>query len=236
MFEYEGRRFYAVASARRASSASRLRARGRAGHGRPGLGDNALLKLAPVLTRLNDQPPLEPTPAGVAFLSACSTRPVGAEPGGARRCARRAARALAAPRRLPGRADAAGDAGPHHGARLEKDNVIPSAAPRPWSTAASRPGSVRTRSASASPRCSATSATGRDRVRPTPSATSSPVETAARRCDRRLAGRGRPRGDPGPDGDARLLATATGSGRRSTRRPSTASIRSASSTCSPRPR
>jgi acetylornithine deacetylase/succinyl-diaminopimelate desuccinylase-like protein len=34
----------------------------------PSLGDNALLKLAPFLERLNSQPPPEPTEAGIAFL------------------------------------------------------------------------------------------------------------------------------------------------------------------------
>ena len=36
----------------------------------PALGDNALLKLAPALERLREQPPLEPTEAGIAFLAA----------------------------------------------------------------------------------------------------------------------------------------------------------------------
>ena len=36
----------------------------------PALGDNALLKLGPALGRFNEQPPLEPTPAGIAFLEA----------------------------------------------------------------------------------------------------------------------------------------------------------------------
>ena len=50
-----------------------LRARGVAGHASvPGLGDNALLKLAPALERLREQPPLEPTPEGVAFVAALS--------------------------------------------------------------------------------------------------------------------------------------------------------------------
>ena len=56
---------------RRASSAAKLRTRGRAGHASiPGMGDNALLKLAPILGRFAEQPELEPTPAGIAFLGA----------------------------------------------------------------------------------------------------------------------------------------------------------------------
>jgi acetylornithine deacetylase/succinyl-diaminopimelate desuccinylase-like protein len=78
MFEYEGRRFYGVAVGEKGIFRFKLRARGRAGHGSvPSLGDNALLRLAPVLTRLNEQPELEPTPAGVAFLSGVLGRPVG---------------------------------------------------------------------------------------------------------------------------------------------------------------
>ena len=38
----------------------------------PGLGDNALLKVAPLLERLRRQPAPEPTPEGSAFLSAVS--------------------------------------------------------------------------------------------------------------------------------------------------------------------
>ena len=50
-----------------------MRARGVAGHASvPGLGDNALLKLAPALERLREQPPLEPTPEGMAFVAALS--------------------------------------------------------------------------------------------------------------------------------------------------------------------
>jgi acetylornithine deacetylase/succinyl-diaminopimelate desuccinylase-like protein len=78
MFEYEGRRFYGVAVGEKGIFRFNLRARGRAGHGSvPSLGDNALLRLAPVLTRLNEQPELEPTPAGLAFLSGVLGRPVG---------------------------------------------------------------------------------------------------------------------------------------------------------------
>jgi acetylornithine deacetylase/succinyl-diaminopimelate desuccinylase-like protein len=48
-----------------------LRALGAAGHASvPGLGDNALLKLAPALAALRQQPAMEPTPDGIAFLSA----------------------------------------------------------------------------------------------------------------------------------------------------------------------
>lgn len=69
VFELDGRRFYPVAVGEKGVFRFKLRAHGRAGHGSvPSLGDNALLRLAPVLTRLNEQPALEPTAAGVAFL------------------------------------------------------------------------------------------------------------------------------------------------------------------------
>jgi acetylornithine deacetylase/succinyl-diaminopimelate desuccinylase-like protein len=70
-FELGGRRFYTLCVGEKGINRFLLRARGVAGHASvPGLGDNALLKLAPALDRLRNQPPLEPTPEGVAFLSA----------------------------------------------------------------------------------------------------------------------------------------------------------------------
>ena len=81
MFEVDGRRFYSVAVGEKGVFRFKLRAHGRAGHGSvPSLGDNALLRLAPVLTRLSEQPELEPTPAGVAFLSGVLDRDVGEQP------------------------------------------------------------------------------------------------------------------------------------------------------------
>ncbi len=81
MFELDGRRFYSVAVGEKGVFRFTLRAHGRAGHGSvPSLGDNALLRLAPVLNRLNEQPALEPTPAGMAFLSGVLDREVGTDP------------------------------------------------------------------------------------------------------------------------------------------------------------
>jgi acetylornithine deacetylase/succinyl-diaminopimelate desuccinylase-like protein len=69
-FELAGKRFYTLCVGEKGVNRFLLRARGTAGHASvPALGDNALLKLAPALTRLAEQPPLEPTPEGVAFLS-----------------------------------------------------------------------------------------------------------------------------------------------------------------------
>jgi acetylornithine deacetylase/succinyl-diaminopimelate desuccinylase-like protein len=82
VFELDGRRFYSVAVGEKGVFRFKLRALGRAGHGSvPSLGDNALLRLAPVLSRLKDQPELEPTPAGVAFLSGVLGREIDPDPG-----------------------------------------------------------------------------------------------------------------------------------------------------------
>ncbi|MDX6582679.1 MAG: hypothetical protein QOI10_1863 [Solirubrobacterales bacterium] len=70
-FELGGRRFYPLCVGEKGVNRFLLRARGVAGHASvPALGDNALLKLAPALVRLRDQPPLEASPEGIAFLSA----------------------------------------------------------------------------------------------------------------------------------------------------------------------
>ncbi len=70
-FELGERRFYTLCVGEKGVNRFHLRARGRAGHASvPALGDNALLKLAPALTRFREQAPIEPTPAGIAFLSA----------------------------------------------------------------------------------------------------------------------------------------------------------------------
>ncbi len=69
-FELAGRRFYPLCVGEKGVNRFLLRARGTAGHASvPALGDNALLKLAPALVRLMDQPPLKPNPEGLAFLS-----------------------------------------------------------------------------------------------------------------------------------------------------------------------
>jgi acetylornithine deacetylase/succinyl-diaminopimelate desuccinylase-like protein len=71
MFEVGGRRFFTVAVGEKGICRLWLLARGVAGHASvPAVGENALLRLAPALLRLTDQPPLEPTQEGVRFLSA----------------------------------------------------------------------------------------------------------------------------------------------------------------------
>ena len=69
-FEIEGRRLYTLCVGEKGVWRFRLRTHGKAGHGSvPSLGDNALLKITPFLERLREQPPPEPTDAGIAFLS-----------------------------------------------------------------------------------------------------------------------------------------------------------------------
>jgi len=70
-FELGGRRYYPLSVGEKGVCRFWLRAQGAAGHASvPGLGDNALLKLVPAIDRLREQPPMEPTPEGVAFVSA----------------------------------------------------------------------------------------------------------------------------------------------------------------------
>ena len=70
-FELGGQRFYTLCVGEKGVNRFHLRARGKAGHGSvPALGDNALLKLAPAVAKFSDQAPIEPTPAGAAFLGA----------------------------------------------------------------------------------------------------------------------------------------------------------------------
>ena len=77
LFEIEGRRFYPVSLGEKGVFRFILRAKGRAGHGSvPSLGDNALLRLAPAISRLVEQPPLEATPAGLEFLQATTGREI----------------------------------------------------------------------------------------------------------------------------------------------------------------
>lgn len=71
------RRFFSLCTGEKGIFRFRLRAGGAPGHAStPGLGDNALLKLAPALAALRDQPPLDPTPEGVAFLARTLEREV----------------------------------------------------------------------------------------------------------------------------------------------------------------
>jgi acetylornithine deacetylase/succinyl-diaminopimelate desuccinylase-like protein len=79
-FHVEGRRFYTLCVGEKGVFRFLIRAHGRAGHASvPALGDNALLKLAPALERLRDQPAIEPTPEAIEFLSSVTHRDLGAD-------------------------------------------------------------------------------------------------------------------------------------------------------------
>lgn len=69
-FEFEGRRHYGVCVAEKGVFRFRVRTDGVAGHASyPKMGDNALLKMAPILERLgNQQPGFDLTPAPLALL------------------------------------------------------------------------------------------------------------------------------------------------------------------------
>ena len=72
-FELDGKRFYSLCVGEKGVFRFNLRARGVAGHASvPGMGDNALLKLAPLIERLRHQPRPEPTEAGLALVAALS--------------------------------------------------------------------------------------------------------------------------------------------------------------------
>jgi acetylornithine deacetylase/succinyl-diaminopimelate desuccinylase-like protein len=67
--EFDGRRFYTLALGEKGVFRFNLRTHGVAGHASiPGVGDNALLKLAPLLESLREQPPHEATPDTELFL------------------------------------------------------------------------------------------------------------------------------------------------------------------------
>ena len=70
-FELGGRRHYTLAVGEKGIMRCLVRTSGRAGHASlPKIGENALLKLAPLVARLAEQPPREPTEEGVEFLGA----------------------------------------------------------------------------------------------------------------------------------------------------------------------
>src|SRR5215212_11065487 len=74
-FELGGRRYYTLCVGEKGVLRFHVRVRGTAGHASiPAMGDNALLKLAPLIERLRTQPQPEPTPEGLALVSALSGR------------------------------------------------------------------------------------------------------------------------------------------------------------------
>jgi acetylornithine deacetylase/succinyl-diaminopimelate desuccinylase-like protein len=128
-FVVGGRRFYTLGIGEKGIARFKLQARGVAGHASlPGIGDNALLKLAPALARFTEQPPLVPSAAGLIFLEAVLGHPVEADASGletaieelrslAPEIAAHVAEPMLRVTMVPTRARAS-----------EKDNVIPSLA------------------------------------------------------------------------------------------------------------
>jgi acetylornithine deacetylase/succinyl-diaminopimelate desuccinylase-like protein len=81
-FELGGRRLYTLCVGEKGVFRFLVRTRGRAGHASvPGLGDNALLKLAPLLERLRSQPEAEPTAEGLMLVEALIGAKLGDDPG-----------------------------------------------------------------------------------------------------------------------------------------------------------
>lgn len=78
VFQLDGRRFHGVSVAEKGVFRFTLATAGRAGHASiPGIGENALGKMAPLLKAISERrPPLEPSPEGDALL-----RALGREPG-----------------------------------------------------------------------------------------------------------------------------------------------------------
>jgi acetylornithine deacetylase/succinyl-diaminopimelate desuccinylase-like protein len=70
-FELDGQRFYGICHSEKGLMRFKVRSRGSAGHAsQPAISENALIKLAPLITRFTEQPPPEPSRDGLAFLSA----------------------------------------------------------------------------------------------------------------------------------------------------------------------
>jgi len=68
--EIGGKRFYTLCVGEKGVHRFNVRAHGVAGHAStPGVGENALLKLAPAIERFREQPPMHVTEAGLEFLS-----------------------------------------------------------------------------------------------------------------------------------------------------------------------
>jgi acetylornithine deacetylase/succinyl-diaminopimelate desuccinylase-like protein len=76
--EFGGRRFFTLAVGEKGVFRFVLRTKGVAGHASlPGVGDNALLRMGPLLERLREQPPPDPIPDAERFLERLLGEPVG---------------------------------------------------------------------------------------------------------------------------------------------------------------
>jgi acetylornithine deacetylase/succinyl-diaminopimelate desuccinylase-like protein len=81
LLDSEGRRAYTIALGEKGICRFRVRTTGRAGHASlPWIGENALVKIAPLVERLAAQPDYEGTPEARGFLSAMLGEPVGDDP------------------------------------------------------------------------------------------------------------------------------------------------------------
>ncbi len=125
-FELDGRRFYTLCVGEKGVFRFLVRTHGRAGHASvPALGDNALLKLAPLLERLRSQPPIDHTAEAIEFASELSGEDVGDESRRAGRRRRSAAVEGARGGRLPAGAHASGDARADEGPRVREGERHP---------------------------------------------------------------------------------------------------------------
>ena len=121
----DGRRLYTLSVGEKGIFRAQLRVSGRAGHASlPKIGDNALLKLAPLIARLADQPEPEPHLEPMAFLSVYYGESFEGADGMTRR-PRAASRRRAAARLLPGGADARHHAEPDQGPGRRKGERDP---------------------------------------------------------------------------------------------------------------
>ena len=162
LIEFDGRRHYGVCAGEKGVFRFTLTTSGTAGHASiPRIGDNALVKLAPILEALSDgRPAYELSPEPEAFMRALGLDTGDLEAAHAHGRGARPARGGAA------RADARRDADPDDGVGLGEDQRDPvTRAAAAW-TAACRRGSARSTRSSGSTRCSARTASSSSSTTP----------------------------------------------------------------------
>ena len=229
-FEIEGRRLYTLCVGEKGVWRFRLRTHGKAGHASvPSLGDNALLKLAPAARRDARAAAAGEHRGGSRLpLRGARARARRSRAGRARRRARRGPRARSAARRLPRPADARRDRGADDGVGLGQGQRHPRIGRDPGRLqgAAGIGRARRTRAAGGVLR--RPDRRGHARVRRERHRQRLAGRHRPGGVDHRLGGRKRPRRRGRPDRDAGLLRQPlVAAWRSATRRPSTASRRSA---------